>query len=118
MVKNKLPVPPPQYPKPLPEISSLKADAHVISARMTKHGPSENWGLDQWAQYALSHLYPGGVPKHLNKSKLGRDVNDWLGVNADYLATNHKDGRGKPRRLNRLTVLRAAGLLMRSRKVI
>src|SRR5262249_34829153 len=120
LVKNKRRVSRAQLPCPPPHQqigserfvvdSRLRANAHVIAWRITKHVPIKNWGLDQWAQYALLHLYPSGVPKHLNKSRLERDVNAWLAGNAEYCATNHKDEKGKPKRLSRLTVLRAAGL--------
>lgn len=84
----------------------MKANAHVIRAVWTKHGPRKNWSKRQLAQFAIHVLYPDGLPENIDQTQLTRDVNAWLIDNHPHFATKYVA-------FDRVTVLRAAGLLKR-----
>jgi hypothetical protein len=83
-----------------PGVGGLNANAHVIRASHTRHGPRKTWGPLQWAQAAISALYPAGIPHSIDKAKLVEHVNVRLDQNPEYRATRYGY-------LPRSTVLRA-----------
>jgi hypothetical protein len=96
-----------QAPRPNQEIaastpgtSGLDMNAYVIRASHTRHGPRTAWGPIQWAQAAIAEIYPSGIPRAPNKSKLVRAVNVRLDRDPEYRATRHGY-------LTRSTILRA-----------
>jgi hypothetical protein len=73
--------PPQQAAGSLAGAGGLAAQAFVIRAARTKHGP-RGWGKVEVAQAAIAARYPNGPPVHLNYSKLARDVD--ADVRRDY----------------------------------
>jgi hypothetical protein len=73
--------------------------AYAIRAGRTKHGFRKEWGQFEYVQSAIANLHNGLPPKHLNHSKLFRDVERSLNSNPDYRAAGHRP-------LHRTTVLR------------
>jgi hypothetical protein len=63
------------------------ANAILIKAAETKHGPRQNWRQGEYAQVAIQTLYPGQLPRNIDRSKLTADVNDWLNANSNYSTT-------------------------------
>ena len=59
-------------------------DVIVIRTGKTKHGPRGNWRELEFAQLAIQSLHGAPPPKHLDRSKLTRDVNAWLKNNPDW----------------------------------
>jgi hypothetical protein len=86
--------------------SGLGTRAHVINAVWTKHGPRKNWSKRQLAQFAIHALHPHGLAENANQTQLTKEVNAWLLANHPHFATRYVE-------INRVTVLRAAGLLKR-----
>jgi hypothetical protein len=84
--------------------SSLACSAYVVRAAKTKYGPRPGWGKIEYAQIAITALYPVALPKSTNHSALERRVNEVLLEDPDYKAS----GRGK---VSRQTVLRALQIL-------
>jgi hypothetical protein len=83
----------------------LKADAFVVPGLRHKHGGwSKTWRPRQYASAAIRILYPSGLPPDVNQTKLVKDVNTYLRDNDPHFATVIV-------RVDRLTVLRAAGLM-------
>jgi hypothetical protein len=84
----------------------LSAKAHKVDAVWSKHGPrtGKNWSKRQLAQIAIHNLYPDGIPAGVNQTQLGKDINSWL-------VANHPGFAAKYGEVDRVTVLRAAGLL-------
>jgi hypothetical protein len=58
-----------------------------IHAGKSKHGPRKHWREWEYAQVAVQSLYGTHPPKNIDRSKLTRDVNDWLNRNTDYRST-------------------------------
>jgi hypothetical protein len=86
----------------------LSAKAQKVDAVWSKHGPrtGKNWSKRQLAQIAIHNLHPDGIPASINQTQLGKDVNSWLLANHPGFAA----GCGE---IDRVTILRAAGLLKR-----
>jgi hypothetical protein len=86
-----------------------KANAILIAARRTKHGPGRRyWGQHEYAQAAIGVLYPDGLPPSIAstralKAKLVRDVRKQLDKDPVYRRRGFKP-------VSRNTVLHAAGL--------
>jgi hypothetical protein len=79
------------------------AYAYAIRAGRTKHGP-RSWKKFEYAQAAITALYPAGLPPHVDHSWLTREVNKQLAGDRNY----HSSGFGK---ISRPTVIRALGTL-------
>jgi hypothetical protein len=83
---------------------ALKVAAFVIRAGQTKHGPGRRqWGQREYAQGAISVLYPDGIPPAQAKAALVRAVRKQLDKDPVYRARGFK-------RIGRNTILRAAEL--------
>jgi hypothetical protein len=86
------------------------ANAILIRAGRTKHGPGRNqWGPHEYAQAAIGVLHPDGLPPTIAstralRAKLVRDVRKQLDKDPVYRARGF-------RLIGRNTILRAAGLL-------
>jgi hypothetical protein len=72
----------------------------VIRPGGTRHGKRGHWRELEFAQLAIQSLHGARPDPNLNRSKLVRDVNDWLRKNTDYQST----GLGE---ISRSTILRA-----------
>jgi len=59
-------------------------DVVAIRTGKTKHGPRGHWRELEFAQLAIQSLHGAPPPKHLDQSKLTRDVNAWLKNNPDW----------------------------------
>lgn len=87
------------------------ARAYAIPAAGTKYGPRTSWGPLEYAQAAITALFPIILPKHVNHLKLARDVNDWLARNPDYRASYGEAGKKDAvAEVSPMTVRRAAGV--------
>jgi hypothetical protein len=76
--------------KPTPRRLHLEIDENkifVIRAGKTKHGPRGHWREWEYAQLAIQTLTGACPPKNIDRSKLTRDVNDWLDRNPEYRST-------------------------------
>jgi hypothetical protein len=78
----------------------------VIRAAKTKYGPRSIWRAWEYAQRAILTLHRGLPPRNVDRSKLTRDVNDWLMTNSDFRAT------GQPQ-ISRNVILRVLDFLRR-----
>jgi len=86
----------------------LAANATLIKAGQTKHGPRQNWRASEYTQAAIAALYPlGGVPKNVDRSKLTKRVNKWLTEQPDWCATGLNE-------ISRYTVIRELKRLLSS----
>jgi hypothetical protein len=69
---------------PLPA-PSFAFNAYTISAAKDRSGgPRPEYGPFEWAQAAIGMLYPFGLPKSINKSRLRRDGNELLAQDPEY----------------------------------
>ncbi len=92
--------------------SGMTANAFVSPAGKTKHGPrKEGRRRQEHAQAAITALFPDTLPKpkHVNQSKLARDVNNRLARDPKYRAANGD------KRLSRQTVMRALAALRKAK---
>ena len=85
---------------------AIKANAILISAGHTKHGPGrQQWGQHEYALAAIGVLYPAGITPELSssrgfKAQLVRAVRRQLAEDPDYRARGF-------RLIGRNTILRA-----------
>ncbi len=86
-------------------VTSYPPKVFEIRAGKTKHGPRRHWREWEYAQFAIRMLYEPLPPKNIDRSKLTRDVNDWLRRSSDFQST----GLGP---ISRKTVLRVLEALL------
>ena len=97
--------PPQQAAASLAGAGGLAAQAFVIRAARTKHGP-RGGGKVEVAQAAIAARYPNRPPAHLNYSKLARDVDaDVRRHHPDFVAAYGETQEGFV--IDRETVVRA-----------
>jgi hypothetical protein len=78
---------------------TARAYAYVIRAGRTKHGP-RSWKKIEYAQAAITAIYPAGLPPHVNHSWLTHEVNKQLADDRDYRASRFGE-------ISRPTIIRA-----------
>ena len=88
----------------------------AIIAAGHKYGRRSNWGKSEYAQDAIISLYPAGIPKHLNLSKLTTDVDGYVRHHHTDFADTHGLREGRPA-IDRKTVVGALALVRKVGKL-
>jgi hypothetical protein len=83
-----------------------EAGVFTISAGGTRHGPRGHWRESEYTQCAIQTIRRGIPSRDADRTKLWRDVNDWLAKDPDFKAT----GIGE---IHRKTVVRVLLKLQR-----
>jgi hypothetical protein len=63
------------------------ADAFVVQAGKTRHGPRQNFRESEYTQVAIRSVCHGIPPRNIDRTTLWREVNDWLAKDAGFRAT-------------------------------
>ena len=94
-------------------VGEASARGRALNAAKTKHGPRPTWGPLEYAQDAITALFPVDIPRNVNKSGLCHAVNEHLARAPAFQATLHGQlsPRTGKRELSRQTVMRALEML-------